>query len=167
MLAKMLALSPFLSGATLAVAPLMSLLIARLGERVSRLSRSSQDQVAGLSAHLNEVRFDPDTARKRKGNEKQKNDVNARRGHAPLSRAVLTFGASFLLQPWFCFAGEGGLAWPPPSCPLPQSLPVDLENLPAYVPIWVISTMELSRFHAGNDLTLKQPDLHGFVVVPN
>ncbi|GAQ83911.1 ATP binding cassette subfamily B [Klebsormidium nitens] len=55
MLAKMLVLSPFLSGATLAVAPLMSLLIARLGDRVRRLSRSSQDQVAELSAHVNEI----------------------------------------------------------------------------------------------------------------
>ncbi|CAK9193941.1 unnamed protein product [Sphagnum troendelagicum] len=55
MAARMITLSPVLSFATISVVPVMSIVIAMLGEKLRELARKGQASVAGISAYLNEV----------------------------------------------------------------------------------------------------------------
>jgi putative ABC transport system ATP-binding protein len=57
MAARMITLSPVLSFATISVVPVMSIVIAMLGEKLRELARKGQASVAGISAYLNEVGF--------------------------------------------------------------------------------------------------------------
>ncbi|CAI7776942.1 unnamed protein product, partial [Closterium sp. NIES-54] len=55
MLTRMVQLSPVMTLATLCVVPLMSVIIASLGERVRRVSSEAQASIAALSARITEV----------------------------------------------------------------------------------------------------------------
>eukprot|EP00850_Spirogloea_muscicola_P015799 SM000124S25931 [mRNA] locus=s124:152276:155799:- [translate_table: standard] len=55
MFGRMLTLSPLLTLATFCVLPLMSVVIAVLGEKLRGLSRKGQDSIASLAAYINEV----------------------------------------------------------------------------------------------------------------
>eukprot|EP00850_Spirogloea_muscicola_P012330 SM000079S22448 [mRNA] locus=s79:153947:157506:- [translate_table: standard] len=55
MFGRMVTLSPLLTLATFCVLPLMSVVIAVLGEKLRGLSRKGQDSIASLAAYINEV----------------------------------------------------------------------------------------------------------------